>query len=128
VETCCAAATVGRGEHGLVAVAAADGERSSANGGSAPRVAAPTAELRPHGPVFLDKNAAFRRSDFIVEVAQEVHSEQPIDIIVTEVEYVDRKTRQREPSTVNSDARRTYPSSAPIAVWTFVRRNPSRGL
>jgi hypothetical protein len=33
---------------------------------------------------------------FVVKVAQEIHSKQAIDIVVTEVEYVDRKTRQRE--------------------------------
>ena len=70
-------------------------------------IAPATAELRFHGSVFLNENAAFRRSDLVVEVAQEVHSEQAIDIFVAEVEYVDWKLVSVKRSTVNSDTRRT---------------------
>jgi hypothetical protein len=52
--------------------------------------ASPTRLTRRSGCDLLDEEAAFNRSNFVVEVAQEVHSEETIDVVVAEVEHFDR--------------------------------------
>src|SRR3954464_13316325 len=92
------------------------------------RAGSPTRPPATHSCAgLLDENAAFRRPDVVVEVAQEVHSEQAIDIIMTEVEYVDRKIHLRETEHGELGHAEDITRFSPIAVWTFVRRNPSRG-
>ena len=42
----------------------------------------------------LDDDALLGRPDLEVEVSEEVHSEQPIDALVIEVEHLERKVRR----------------------------------
>lgn len=43
----------------------------------------------------LDEDLLIGRPDFEVEVSEEVHADEPIDILVSEREYSERKIRRR---------------------------------
>jgi len=43
----------------------------------------------------LDEDASLGRPDLEVEVSEEVHSEQPVDTLMIEVEHLEREVRRR---------------------------------
>jgi hypothetical protein len=45
----------------------------------------------------LDEDPPFGRPDLVVELAQEVQPEEAVDVVVAEVEHVDREARHRDP-------------------------------